>query len=139
MAMNKKERAEGIYVASKAKHGPMWKEYRDIDLYPITSTWIDECGAGETSDWPDLWTRCVKEASECGCLVAYRANENEEMKGAMVEIGAALAHGKRVFCVGFEYASFVRHPLVTSTACVATALRMAKEALQQSQGVEPCQ
>lgn len=62
----------GIYVASKAKHGPVWKSYRDEGLYPISASWLDECGEGETSDWADLWRRCIVEASECGCLVAYR-------------------------------------------------------------------
>lgn len=78
-----------IYVASKTAHASMWREYRSVGA-PIISTWIDEAGAGETTDFADLWTRCVMEARDALCLVLYRL-PGEILKGALVEAGAALA------------------------------------------------
>lgn len=72
----------GIYVASKAKYGNEWTGLRSLGL-PIISTWIDECDDGETKDWPDLWSRCVLEASTCGAL-AVICRPGDVLKGAIV-------------------------------------------------------
>lgn len=98
----------GIYVASRTRHAPRWRDLRDGG-WPICSTWIDEAGPGETSDFADLWTRCIREASECSALILYR-EDDEPLNGALVEAGAALAHGKTVFGVG-AFKSFSSHPL----------------------------
>jgi hypothetical protein len=99
-----------IYVASKSCHAPVWQSYRSTG-FSILSTWIDEAGPGE-SDLPDLWCRCIAEASDCSVLVALH-RPDEEWKGALVEIGAALAHGRPVFLVGDPPGSWVNHPLVS--------------------------
>lgn len=51
-----------IYIASKSVHGSRWVEMRKRGA-PFISTWIDESGPGQTSDWRDLTRRCVEEAS----------------------------------------------------------------------------
>lgn len=96
-----------IYIASKTIHGNKWKELREKGL-PIISTWIDECGIGETKDWLDLWERCIKEASEADLLIVYR-EPNEILKGAWVEVGAALARNKLVYAVNCEEFSIKNH------------------------------
>lgn len=101
----------GIYVASKSRHGQMWRDLRGDGL-PICSTWIDESDGGATADWGDLWSRCVAEASSADALLALHV-DGEEWKGAFVEIGAALAAGRPVFVVGKPPGSWVHHPLVT--------------------------
>lgn len=75
-----------IYVASKT--------FR-LDGFPVHSTWIDEAGQGETLDWADLWRRCVSEAATATALVVY-AESTDVLKGALVEVGAALAAGRPV-------------------------------------------
>lgn len=99
--------AAGVYIASKASHGPRWQELR-AEGYPIVSTWIDESGVGATSDWSDLWRRCVSEAASASVLVAYR-ELGETLKGAWVEVGAALAAGKVVVLCGDFHEFSVRH------------------------------
>ncbi len=101
----------GIYIASKTTHAAQWRTLRDRGA-PIISTWIDEAGAGETSNWPDLWSRCVSEASSASALVVFRNENSEVLKGAWVEVGAALASGVPVFAVGCGEFSFRHHPLV---------------------------
>ena len=119
-------RGQGIYIASRAEHGAEWRALRE-EGSPIISTWIDECGAGETSDWPHLWDRCVREASSCAALVIVR-KPDETLKGALVEAGAALSHGVPVYAVGLEGHSFLKHPLVTPCEDLGAALDKAEHA-----------
>jgi hypothetical protein len=120
----------GIYIASKAKHGWRWRQLRDSGL-PIVSSWIDESGDGQTTDWSDLWNRNVSEASAALALIVYNES-GEQMKGALVEIGSALAFGVPVFWVGTyhdldgkEY-TVVRHRLVTRCLSLTHAINQAK-------------
>lgn len=105
-------REAGVYVASKAKYGPEWLALRAAG-YPVLSTWINESGEGQTSDWPDLWSRCISEASRAAALVLI-CRPGDTLKGAWAEVGAALANGRRVFAVGIEGFSIRHHPLVTT-------------------------
>lgn len=91
----------GVYVASKVIHAEMWRDLRLFEGDPIISTWIDESGPGESADLADLWRRCILEASNAGALIIYR-RPDEVLKGAWVELGAALAGGVSVFAVGIE-------------------------------------
>ena len=105
----------GVYVASKASNGPEWARMRDEGA-PIVSTWIDESGPGETSDWADLWTRCVSEAASASALVVIHRDGERALKGALAEIGAALGAGVPVFSAGVSDQSLLAHPLVTVCA-----------------------
>lgn len=111
----------GIYIASKTVHAPRWRELRRRGL-PIISTWIDEAGAGETSDWPGLWDRCIGEASAAEALIVYR-EDGETLKGAWVEVGAALSSGKPVVAVGCSEFSVIHHRLIRPEQSIEDALR----------------
>lgn len=100
-----------VYIASKAKYGLEWVAKREAG-YPISSTWIDQCGFEETSDWPALWMACITEASQSAALVLI-CRDGDILKGAWVEVGAALACGVPVFAVGVEAFSIRHHPSVT--------------------------
>lgn len=91
-----------IYVASKVKHAAMWKAVRQYLLpknHAITSTWIDEAGEGETASYTELATRCISEIAASDVLILY-CEPGELLKGALIEVGAALALGKKVAVVG---------------------------------------
>lgn len=98
-----------IYIASKTKHAPRWRELRGKG-FPIISTWIDEADKGQTYSWSDLWTRCVNEAKSATCLIFYK-EEGENLEGGYVEVGAALAANKKVYIVG-KVKTFFNHPNV---------------------------
>ena len=118
-----------IYTASKTKHAQLWRDLRDSGFVNVISTWIDEAGVGETSDFSDLWRRCVFEASTADALLLYR-KEGEVLKGALVEAGCALAKGKRVYCVGDVLGySFTNHPNAICCESIHEAVdRIAQEA-----------
>lgn len=109
-----------IYTASKTQHAAKWKELKRLG-YNIISTWINEAGPGETSDFTDLWVRCIEEATYADALLVYR-EPGEVLKGAFVETGAALANKTPVFAIGLDDQSFCSHPLVTICDSVNDAL-----------------
>ena len=118
-----------IYVASKTKHAAMWRQYKAAGL-PIISTWIYEAELGETTSFGDLWCRCINEASDALCLLAY-AEDGDVLKGAFVEIGAALASGKNVLVVGLDPAlSVLHHSLVSVHPTLDEAVMKAMEIIR---------
>jgi len=81
-----------IYIASKTNHAARWRALRSSGV-PVSCTWIDEAGAYETLDWPDLWERCIREAAGADVFILY-CEEGEVLKGAFVELGSAACRGK---------------------------------------------
>ncbi len=100
---------------------------------PVISTWIDESEPGQTADWSDLWERSVFEASMAAALVVYN-EPGERMKGALSEIGAALACGVPIFWVGpvddpeGSAYTVARHRLVTRCPTLSDAMALAQAA-----------
>lgn len=119
-----------IYVASRTRHAYRWREARAYG-YPVCSTWIDEAGEGESPCLSDLWDRCVLEASTADALVVYR-ERGEVLKGAYVEVGAALSSGVPVYAVGCSDVTFINHPLVRQVPTLELAMAAA---LAHSPGV----
>jgi hypothetical protein len=87
-----------IYVASRVKHAAMWEAWRAQGA-PISSTWIDEAGEGETASLAELWGRIRDEVMGCDRLVFYATADDFPLKGALVEVGMALAFGKPIVAV----------------------------------------
>lgn len=116
-----------IYIASKTKHAHRWRALRDSGV-PIVSTWIYEAGPGETESFPDLCKRCIEEASDADFLICY-SEAGEALKGALIEVGAALSWGTRVMWVG-PLQTFCKHPLVTVCSSLEDALRTIEKILE---------
>lgn len=117
-----------VYVASKVRHAPRWRALRAAGRVRVVSTWIDEAGPGQTEDFPDLWRRCVAEAAAADATVVY-GEPGETLKGALVEVGAALAAGKPVYAVGDldDNGTWRLHPLVVRVETVDDALALLAE------------
>ncbi len=97
-----------IYTASKVKHAHLWQSLRAAGV-PINSTWIDESRDKESPSLPELWARCVMEAATASAVLLY-VEPGDLLKGALVEVGAALACGVPVYIVGEPDGSWVNHP-----------------------------
>jgi hypothetical protein len=123
-----------IYAASRAsvpERPAMWRKLRDEGVN-IVSTWIDEAGPGETASMTELWSQVEREIASCDRLVLYVEPDDFPLKGALVEIGMALGHGKPVYVVasgvriGTDFrplGSWLAHPLVTLAGSVRDAVR----------------
>lgn len=88
-----------FYVASRAslpERSAMWRDLRSSG-WVITSTWIDEAGEGETEDFGELWIRIAFEIWVADALVLYAETDDFPLKGALVEVGIALALNKAIY------------------------------------------
>lgn len=124
----------GIYFASKATaHGPRWRQLRD-EGWPVISSWIDESEPGQTTDWADLWQRCIQETQRCDVFI-YR-EPGEVLKGALLELGVALSLCKPVYAVGMEDYTFARSNLFRNYDTLSAALSHAVFDLRNSPGLD---
>jgi len=116
-----------FYTASKIIHAHLWQALRSSGIQ-VTATWIDEAGEGQTASYAELADRCIREVAQADAVLLYCA-PGETLKGALIEVGAALALGKRVFCVG-DCPSLSRvfkaHPLWSSHPSIESALAAAR-------------
>lgn len=87
-----------IYIASRTKHAPLWRETRAQGI-GIISSWINEAGEGETADLSELWTRVQREVRGADRLVFYAEAGDFPLKGALIEVGMALMIGVPVYVV----------------------------------------
>lgn len=133
--------AVGIYVASRAslpERPAYWRALRAAG-WPIVSTWIDEAGPGETADLRELWARIIREISSARGLVLHVETDDFPLKGALIEVGAALSLGKRVgvYAPGVvledhsmrPLGSWAAHPLVRLCTTLADAREWAESML----------
>lgn len=126
--------SERIYIASRAsvpERAAKWREYRAQGVQ-ITSSWIDEDGAGQTEDLCELWDRIHGEILQSDRLVLYAEGGDFPLKGALIEAGIALGMNKDVtVClpnVELDSRSFrpigswIAHPLVVREDDIDRAL-----------------
>lgn len=93
--------AEGVYVASRASipaRGAMWRGLEAAGM-KIISSWIHEDGVGQTESMRELWVRIEQEVAASWGLILYVNESDLPLKGALVEVGMALARRKPVVVV----------------------------------------
>ncbi len=91
-----------IYVSSRAsipERPAMWRNFKKIGAN-IISTWIDESDDQATVSFPDLWHRIQEEILACDRFIFYAEPEDFPVKGALVEIGLAIAYVKPIWVLG---------------------------------------
>lgn len=140
------DKQSGIYVASRVSRADVWKNLRDNMGVSITSSWIDEAGEGDTEDFGELWTRITREIAASTGLVFYGHTADQPWKGALVEVGIALALGKPVAALILgelegrtmrPVGSWLHHPLVRRFTYMEDAIEYAQSGAPQSSCVAP--
>jgi hypothetical protein len=91
-----------FYTAGKIWWAPRFRQLRDELGFPVNARWIDL-----ESDNPIvmyrkdlLWQMCLEDVTQSDFLLLYCGDESEEQRGALVEIGMALAAGKPIYAIG---------------------------------------
>lgn len=112
-----------IYTASKLQHAETWRNFwvARLDVH-WTARWIFNTVAIPEDDPRNVpaakhyWIDNEQDVRAADVVIGYCA-PGETLRGALVEIGIALALGKRVVLVGKEdepcFGTWQFHPLVT--------------------------
>ena len=113
-----------IYAASKTSHAAKWRGLR-LRGYNIISTWIDYADGTAVVDWQGLWLACARQAAAANVTLVY-VEPGEELRGAYVEMGIAIASGRRIFFVNpgnVRVSDAINHPQVTEFDSLDAALK----------------
>jgi hypothetical protein len=91
-----------FYTAGKIHHAPKFQNLRDNLGLPVQARWIDLKNEDDIvqNRKGDLWQLCLEDVTRSDFLLLYSEDWEEEQRGALVELGMALATGKRVYAVG---------------------------------------
>jgi hypothetical protein len=120
-----------IYVSSRIKFAQMWLDLK-VQYPLIHATWLLTTPPLSPNDWKRLWDACLVEAKTAGALVLYAPDE-EVLKGALVEVGAALSHNVPVFYVGLEgrlpLGNLINNPYILRRDTLESALEDATKLL----------
>lgn len=115
-----------VYVASKVFRADMWRALRiDYPKVEFTSRWIDMNPLDDTdiSKCRDGWIANLEDVARADYLIAY-AQEGDALNGTLVEIGAMLLKGGKVFLLGnYDWKTWKHHPnVILCNDAIFTAL-----------------
>lgn len=91
-----------IYTAGKIWHANTFRMLRDDLSFNINARWIDYASDSDIvqNKKDKLWQHCYEDVRDCDAVLLYAKEQEEEQRGALVEIGMAFGMGKPVFAVG---------------------------------------
>src|SRR5262245_26390285 len=108
-----------VYTASCLHHRAMWRELAEqwTPDVEFCAGWIrleDDVFAMNENDPKALlehWLRDSREIAQCD-VVMVNAAVSDKLRGALVEAGMGLAHGKPVLVIGThpDYGTWQHHP-----------------------------
>lgn len=89
-----------VYVASKRRHAERIKAAR-LDGIHLNARWLDTANLPANAAKPSAhWQReNFNDIRDAEAVLVY-GEKGEQLVNALVEVGYAIAHGKRVYCVG---------------------------------------
>jgi len=92
-----------IYTASKLKHAKMWRDLCQANSsFIFHARWLKHNAIG-TPDTPghaaEFWRQDVQDVIQSDAVMVYSEN-NEPLRGALVEAGVAIANGIPVYVIG---------------------------------------
>lgn len=116
-----------LYTASKISRTFIWQQLRTeyVGKIEFTSRWLDMCDLEATAtrkDFRRFWLIDKADVERSDYLMIWGENE-EHLRGALVEAGIAIANGIPVLTIGRhpDYGSWQHHPLVSNFPTVYDA------------------
>lgn len=117
-----------VYLASCTRHATKWKHLRWPGI-KIISTWHDSFSHTDEQDhllMRELWKRNLEQVKSCDVLICFQ-EDDDRLRGALVELGAALAWGKLVIYVGNQWSGGTHSSLCKISPNMQHALVIAAE------------
>ena len=80
-----------VYTAGKVWHQDKFKDLRDNKNYNVKARWIDLKDEDDIvqNHKDELWKLCYEDFRDCDFVLLYCEDQNEEQRGALVELGMA--------------------------------------------------
>ena len=104
-----------VYIASKMQHAEKWRDLYNKSGLHIVSRWpfLEPFVEPTKNNALKFWQDDVADIKNCDVLMIY-AEENEHLRGALVEVGLALGLGKYVVVIGDhpDFGTWRYHPRV---------------------------
>jgi len=113
------------YTASKLEKAPMWKRLQDEWPFEFTARWF-QYHVGKVPDTPSFakffWQEGEQDVRRSDVVICY-CEGGDVLRGALVEVGIAIAWGKPVIVVGDNPSTgtWSYHPLVFRVATLEEA------------------
>ena len=85
-----------FYTAGKVKHAEKFRKLRDDLLLPVCASWID---LPSVFDIKTVWPTCYEDVRHSNFVLLYCETFEEELRGALVEIGMAFGMNKPVYAI----------------------------------------
>lgn len=118
-----------IYIASKMHHAPRWREAYSREDIHIVSRWpfLEPSIDSRPSNCRKFWQDDFIDIQTADIIIVY-VEEGEKLRGALVEVGVALAFGKFVVVIGDypDFGTWRFHPQVVCAADFEDAIAMVK-------------
>jgi hypothetical protein len=126
----------GVYACSRAsvpERVAMWKRHRDAGVV-FASSWPDDETPDAIADPAAFWEKAAREIRSAERLVFYVEPDDLPLRGALVEIGMALANNVPVIVVapnvtlepatGKPLGNWIKHPFVRFAATLEEAFTL---------------
>lgn len=91
-----------FYCAGKIWHADKFRMLRDTVGLPVRARWIDLSSDSEIvmNRKDQLWQQCYEDVRDSDFVLLYCGKQEEEQRGALVEVGMAYGMNKRVYAIG---------------------------------------
>lgn len=122
-----------VYLASKLYMAEAWRELRlqQIDI-EITSSWIDHIqveldGKATPEILEKAWGRNKADVRRADVVLVYGAAE-DDLRGALVEVGIGMGLDKTIICVGSSksFGTWVHYDDAYKSKTIIEALELAR-------------
>lgn len=123
-----------IYFASKLHHADKWRALcastPDIQAH---ARWLKHIAVGtpdRPEDAPDFWLQDEQDVKDADAVIVY-AEGDDQLRGALVEAGMAIAYGVVVVVVGDHpfYGTWQYHPGVVRVPDLDAALEYLRQTI----------
>jgi hypothetical protein len=118
-----------VYTASKISTAPEWRDIHATHPHVhFHARWLKHNlkGTPDRADFASkFWLEDERDVHDCEALIVW-AREGEHLRGALVEVGMAIAFGKPVIVVGThaDYSTWQHHPQCQLARDLAHALEL---------------